>query len=174
MILSAIPAGLMAGFLAWFAAGGPAAGSTALAPAATELAALRRPRPSLPDLWVSDVTGLAAAPLFTLTTGPGAVPEPVIRLAGLARARGRAAALLAINDKPAEWLSRGESRDGVTLQAVTSSSVVVDTVYGEREVTLGDRPMAEPPPAAPRPPAIDPATRGFRMPPPPASAPRTR
>lgn len=183
LIAWAVPAGLAAGLLAWFAAGGPGAPSAALEPVARQVAALRRPRSSLPDLKARDTGDLAAMPLLVLTTGPGATPEPIIQLAGVVRTRGRVAALVAVNDKPAGWLTRGETKDGVTLQAVLSSSVIVDTVYGTKEIALGDRSgpsapepiVSSPPSMTPTPPpAADPVPRGFRPPLPPASAPRPR
>lgn len=172
---------MVAGALAWFVAGGPSSGLASLDAASAEVSALRSPHLDTGRVVSRDVSGMAAAPLFTLTTGPGAVPEPVIQLAGLTRARDRVAALVSINDRPTEWLRRGESRDGVTLQEVRDSSVVVDTVYGPREVALGDRSAATVSSAAvgaaastpaPLPAATVPPPRGFRMPPAPASAPK--
>jgi hypothetical protein len=178
MILLAIPAGLAAGALAWLAAGGASATARKLEPVATEVAALRRPRPQTYNPGPAEIAELSGLPIFTLTTGPGAVPQPVLRLDGLVRSRTHTAALLSVNDKPAEWLGVGERRDGVTLQQVMGSRVVVDTPYGLQDVVLGEAPPpAAAAPASPTSPRGDRAQPGdvppgFRSPPPPASAPR--
>lgn len=179
-------AGLTAGFLAWLAAGAanPVAVRLDTAEAATRT--LRRPRPDAYAPAVANVADMAANPIFALTTGPGAVPEPSVRLDGISRSRSRVAALLSVNEKPPEWLTVGERRDGVTLQEVHGARVIVETVYGPQEVPLGGRigpagaaAAAVVPASAPAPapaPAVgativDQMPPGFRSPPPPASAP---
>jgi len=191
----AIVGGLVAGFLAWLAGGGPSAADARLGPIEDQVAALRAPSMTVAPARAVDVAALTAEPIFFLTTGPGAVPPPALRLDGLVRSRTRIAGLLSINDHPAEWMMLGETRDGITLQAVGNSKVVVDTIYGPVEIGLGQRlgndpasPTSGPtPPASPTPPSaalsapnppltpapqLDGIPPGFRRPPPPASAPR--
>jgi hypothetical protein len=177
IVLTALCAGLAAGFLAWLAAGGSTAAATRLGRVEEQVSHLRVPRPFAPAPQPLDTTELAADPIFQLTTGPNPVPPPVLRLDGLVRSRGRVAGLLAINDKPAEWMTLGETRDGVTLLAVANSKVVADTVYGPVDVGLGQRPPTEASPPPPEAPAVaqnrsDAVPPGFRQPAPPASAPR--
>ena len=165
-------------------AGGSSAATRQIEPLAQQVAALRAPRAAIDAPAPGDLGGLLSNPLFPLTTGPSAVPQPTIRLDGVARAGRRSAALLSINDQPSDWLSQGESRDGVTLLDVSASRAVVDTLYGPREVRLGQR-VPEGASAvaggqeqvtSPSNPSniggLDEVPPGFRSPPPPASAPR--
>jgi hypothetical protein len=123
----------------------------------------------------SDADAIAqviAKPLFALTTGPGAVAEIAIKLEGVARSPGRVAALLSIGGKPAQWVEQGGSIEGVVLQDVAGSKVVVDTPLGLREVKLGETTGPAPPTQG----AADTSAPqemppGYRSPPPPASAP---
>lgn len=180
LVLCAIPAGLAAGFLAWLAAGGARASISQLDPPAQLVAGLRDPRPTSIAVVAAPAGELVVPSLFVLTTGPGAVPQPTLRLDGLVRSGGRTAALLSVNDRPAEWMGVGETREGVTLQIVLGSKVVVDTAFGPRDVVLGERPV--PPSTTPSAgpanldpqAAIDQIPQGFRSPPPPASAPGPR
>jgi len=184
LILFAVPAGLAAGALGWFAAGGASATITKLEPVRTAVVAIQRPRSMAFNAPPAEITELAGMPLLLLTTGPGAVPDPAVRLDGVARSKGRQAALLSIDDKPAEWMSIGESRDNVGLQQVLGGRVIVDTPFGTKEVALGQRvgpvpfsPGANGPAlsdARPAPVMADKIPPGFRPPMPPASAPRPR
>jgi hypothetical protein len=175
LLVAAIPVGLVVGFLAWSLAGGAEATDTVLGDLQRRVTSLRAPRTFSggPDGY--DVASLAAEPLFVLTTGPGAVPQPTVRLDGVVSSKARVAALLSINDRPAEWLGLGETRDGVTLQHVAGGKVTIDTVYGPAEVALGER-IGGPPPQAVAQPAVssvpDQLPPGLRGLPPPASAPR--
>jgi len=120
----------------------------------------------------SDADAIAQAvakPLFALTTGPGAVAEVAIRLEGVARSPGRIAALLSIGGKPAQWVAQGEMSEGVVLQDVTGSKVIVDTPLGLREVKLGE--STGPAQGAADISAPQEIPPGYRSPPPPASAP---
>lgn len=175
LLLAAVPAGLVAGFLAWSLAGGASATDDALGDLQRRMTALRAPRAFAGGVEGYDVASLAAQPLFVLTTGPGATPQPTVRLDGVVSSKARIAALLSINDRPSEWLGLGETRDGVTLQHVTAGKVTIDTVYGPAEVALGERIGAPPLAVAAQPPAPgapDQLPPGLRGPPPPASAPR--
>lgn len=140
LILAAVPAGLGAGLLAWHVGGGPAAASARIEPVREDVSRLRPRRVPAVDLARVDARAIAALPLFPMTVGPGATPLPLLRLEGLARSRGRTGALLSINGKPAEWLRLGDTRDGVTLQEVHGTKVVVDTLFGPQEVVLGQVP----------------------------------
>jgi len=113
-----------------------------------------------------------AKPLFALTTGPGAVSEAAIKLEGVARSPGHIAALLSIGGKPEQWVEQGHAVEGVILQEVAASTVVVDTPLGVREVKLGEStgpvPRTQGADVTAAPQEMPP---GYRSPPPPASAP---
>jgi len=188
-VIIGVAAGVATGGLGWWLAGGPARPGEALEPAEARLARLRIPRAGTDAALAPDVAGLAATPLFILTTGPGATPAPVLRLDGISKSKGRAAALLSIDDQPADWLAVGDRRGAVALQAVGASKAVVDTVYGPVEVALGERvggaataagvpagpvPGAVAPQGPVQPTIVDSPPPGFRSPPPPASAPDVR
>lgn len=140
--LIACGGGAALGALAWvaFSGGRPAARPMDLLEA--RLAGMRtgapRHAPAPPDR----IAQILAAPLFALTTGPGAVKEAGIRLEGLARSPGHVAALISIDGQPADWLALGATRDGVTLREVLGSKIVLDTATGFREVGFGDAPAA--------------------------------
>jgi hypothetical protein len=112
-----------------------------------------------------------AAPLFALTTGPGAVSDVAVRLDGLAISPHGQSALVSINNQPAQWLALGATRDGVTLTEVHPSKVVLDTAIGFKEVAVGQQAA---PAAAPAPPSSKAIPPGARLLPPPASAPGSR
>ena len=143
----------------------PPSGAAAIASLADGLAAIAPQKigPRAPsDGWVAVAL---AAPLFALTTGPGAVVEPVVKLEGIVRSPGRVAALISVNGAASDWLALGQTRDGVTLQDVQSSKVVVETATGAKDIFIGaGSPSLELTHQAPPP-------RGFRSPPEPASAP---
>ena len=166
LLLAAIPAGLLLGAALWILFGGSSSAEDRIGGFEARLSAVRLSKPvrTPPDGALAEAS---ARPLFALTTGPGAVTEEAVRLDGLARSSRGAAALLSINGGPAQWLERGGSRDGVTLSQVLDSKVVIDTALGSKDVMLTDRPAPEPSTGAA--PAGPPA--GYRMPPPPASAP---
>lgn len=139
---AAAAGGLALGALGWmvFAGHGPAAKPLGAAEARLEAVRAEAPRPIGARL--DRTAQIAATPLFTLTTGPGAVAEAPIRLDGLSQSGGRSAALVSIDGKPAEWLELGATRDGVTLRQVLGSKIVVDTATGFREIALGGQPNA--------------------------------
>ncbi len=111
----------------------------------TDLAAMEQ-RLAAPQLVLArasvmqdDATGrILAAPLFALTTGPGAVSDVVVRLDGVAITPTRKAALVSVNGKPAQWMTIGQARDGVTLVEVQSAKVSLDTATGFKDVGLWD------------------------------------
>ncbi|MGA0601543.1 hypothetical protein ACO2Q3_12640 [Caulobacter sp. KR2-114] len=166
--------GLALGALCWlaFARGAPAA--ERMDALQERIDGLRAPASASQTAF--DAANLSAAPIFALTTGPGAVSDPVLALQGIAKAGGRASALLTIDGKPPEWLSEGQTRDGVTLQEVRAASVLVDTVTGTKEVALGQKTGTPPASSAPGAPAAGaPGSAGppagYRLPPAPANAP---
>jgi hypothetical protein len=170
LILGAPLVGVLAGALLWLLASHGAAAGARIDDLGRRAEALSAPR-SAPKS--SNFGGAAAStPLFAMTTGPGAVPEIAVVLSGIARTPRQTAALLAIDGKPAEWVKEGETKDDVTLTEVQAGKVTIDTPTGEREVQLGQKPAATPgaPAAAPSGPSPPPPA-GYRMPPPPASAP---
>ncbi len=178
LYLAAAPIGLATGILAWFAAGGASANTERLAPLEQQIAGVKlAQRPASQDGYVS-IADLAAAPIFAMTVGPGAVVDPLIRLDGVALTHQRVAALISIDGAPSEWVKAGETRGGVTLQQVRSTKIVVDTPLGTKEVALGERSGTSSAASGATSPAQAPVTSsdqtppGFRSPPPPASAPR--
>lgn len=172
---AAAPIGLLTGFLAWSAAGGASASLDRLAPISDQLMALRPPAAAAPRRAIQG-DSLLGAPIFALTVGPGAVREAAIRVDGLSVSRRRAAALVSIDGASAQWMSVGESRDGVTLRAVSASKAVFDTVLGDKELGLGEQSASSAPAASPGDSVevsstiVDRIPQGFRSPPPPASA----
>lgn len=175
---AATPVGLVAGAVAWFLAGGTTVRASALETVHVRLDRLR----AQPQEYRQDRNASAApllmAPLFALTTGPGAVREPSIRIDGISVTKRRSAVLVSIDEKPPEWVQFGETRDGVTIQNVVGSSVTVETPLGSKTIGLGDQSAASAPvggviaPVAQAP--QDRPPPGFRSPPEPASAPATR
>lgn len=175
----ATPLGLATGLAAWLLAGGLSVRANALDEVHARLSHLRAPAPLAARSSDAGAAALLGAPLFALTTGPGAVREPSIRIDGVSITRRRMAALVSIDAKPAEWLQVGESREGVTLQAVTVSSATLETALGVKTLSLGDQsaassPLPGAPGAAVAAGAQDQAPPGFRSPPEPASAPMSR
>lgn len=81
---------------------------------------------------------VAGLPLFAVSTGPYATPELKLTLSGVARDPHGAAALIAIGDGPAGWLSVGQTRDGATLISLDRDRAVVDTALGFREIQLAN------------------------------------
>lgn len=178
LIRIAVPAGLALGALGWLglaafglpgrgvvaaeaAAGGARLGGRAARTASAPLAALN------------------ASPLFALATGPHPAADPAVRLDGLARFGGQQSALISVDGKPAEWLARGATRDGVTLIEVRGGRALLDTALGFKEVALGQTSGAAGAASSgsgPGAPALassggDRPPPGVRLPPPPASAP---
>lgn len=173
MILGAVPAGLLTGLLAWSLAGGLSVQAHALESVEPRLASLPQPRTEGRASSRASAAPLLGSPLFALTTGPGAVREPAIRVDGVAVTRRRQAALLAIDGQAAAWWEVGASRDGVTLQAVSSTGVTLETAVGVKTLNLGDQSAASAPAAGGvAAAALDQPPPGVRLPPEPASAPR--
>ncbi|MFT4252058.1 MAG: hypothetical protein QM608_06210 [Caulobacter sp.] len=131
LILAAAPVGLALGVAAWAAAGGPQMADERIA--AVEATQPRIGRGRKPASVVAgDWAG--APPLFDAVVPP----EPQVRLLGVSRSARRTAALLSIGGGPAVWITRGETRDGVTLEAVMGGAITIDTVNGPRDVRLGE------------------------------------
>jgi len=170
LIPLAVLAGLALGALAWLAAGR----QDVLAPLQEQLTALRPGRGA--ELG-SSAPALTGPPLFALSAGPNAVKDPAVAVLGLSRMPGRSAALLSIDGQPAAWLARGEARNGVILREVGSGRAMLDLPLGVRDLRVGESagtPTSGPPAQAgvtSSPTQADAPPPGFRMPPPPASAP---
>lgn len=131
LILAAAPVGLALGVAAWAAAGGPKMADERIA--AVEASEPRIGRGRKPALVVAG--DWAGAPSLFDAVVP---PEPQVRLLGVSRSARRTAALLSIGGAPAVWITRGETRDGVTLEAVMGGAITIDTVNGPRDVRLGE------------------------------------
>lgn len=164
----AAPVGLLTGLLAWLVAGGPSVQARALDVTEARLAAIRPERGSGPASRAGGAAALLGAPLFAVA-GAAAEHDPSVRLDGVSVTRRRMAALISLDGKPAEWMSLGESREGVTLRTITTAGVTLDTASGEKTVSLGDGPVGAAGPAAQ---GLDGPPPGVRLPPEPASAPR--
>lgn len=177
----AIPVGLATGLAAWVLADGLTARAGALETTHARLVGMRPPAAAAHAASYDGAATLLGTPLFALTTGPGAVREPSIRVDGISMSRRRMAALVSIDAKPAEWLNVGETRDGVSLQAIAASSATFETALGTKTLNLGDQSAASAPAAgastaqaAVTPVVQDQVPQGFRSPPEPASAPQPR
>jgi hypothetical protein len=164
--------GLVLGATAWLAAGR----QDVLTQAQDRLATLRAS--SAQRGLDGGAPSLTGPPLFALSVGPNAVRDPVVGVLGVSRMPGRAAALLAIEGKPAAWLARGETRDGVVLRDLGWGRATLDLPLGVRTLRIGEAtaPGAPTPGFDPSDPMSAPAPGdmpppGFRSPPPPASAP---
>ena len=173
----AAPLGLATGLAAWLAAGGASANLRRLDAVGAQILNISIPTSRPPRLRDAGAD-LLTMPLFALTTGPGALREPSLRLDGISLTRQRAAVLISIDGKPAAWLRSGETVEGVTLQAVTPSNATLETQLGAKTLNLGEQSAASAPdPRAPNPQpatvqasASDQPPPGFRAPPEPASA----
>lgn len=181
----AVPLGLATGLAAWLLASGVSTATEPLDAAQLKIAALRAPQGSSGRAGYARAADLISAPIFALTTGPGALREPAIRLDGISISARRIAALVSIDGKPADWLRVGEARDGVTLAALTSGQATFETELGAKQLGLGEQSASSAPlPTAAAAPAATPAPMaaavvdqippGYRSPPPPASAPQAR
>ncbi|MFZ4607638.1 MAG: hypothetical protein ACOYM5_15425 [Caulobacter sp.] len=165
VVLAAAPAGLALACAGWLVLGGAGRVTGPLDEMQAQLNAAPAGRALLGVSSGAAVSSALATPLFVSNA-----TEIAVSLQGLARTPRRAAALLSINGGPAQWLSQGATRDGVTLVQVLSTRVVIDSRAGRSVVLLGetsggaaglnggDAGSDQPPP-------------GTRMPPPPASAP---
>jgi hypothetical protein len=164
LILSAAPVGLVLGAAIWLVIGRGGPRAEALEQVQTELSRMRpaNARPSAR----SGQLALATAPMFGPAPGEIIAPEATVSLQGVVRTPRRQAALVAINGKAPEWLGVGETRDGVTLESLSTSSITVVMANGAREIGFGPA-GATPPSSGPDP------SSNFKSPPPPASAPGT-
>jgi hypothetical protein len=124
--------------MAWFVLGGGGGLGRQLDALEARLAAARPPVQHAATNAADPATRMAGTPLFSLTTGPGAVTEPVIRLEGLAVSPRRRAALISVDGKPSDWLDLGATRDGVTLVDIQATKVTVDTATSFKVVGLWD------------------------------------
>ena len=169
LIPAAVLAGLALGALAWLTAGR----QDTLAPLQEQLSTLR---PARGVQQMSGAPSPSGPPLFALSVGPNAVKDPAVAVLGLSRMPGRSAALLSIDGRPAAWLARGQSRDGVILREVGAGRATLDLPLGLKDLRVGEGEAVAAGPSAQGPTmpgltAGDSAPPGFRMPPPPASAP---
>lgn len=178
LIGAAIPVGLITALFAWLLADGLSVRAATLDTTHQRLLRLKAPVPTSLAGADAGATALLGSPLFALTTGPGAVREPSIRLDGVSVTRRRLAALVSVDGKTAEWLTVGETREGVSLQSISASNATFETALGVKTLNLGEQSAA----SAPAPGAAasvaavvqDQVPPGFRSPPEPASAPQPR
>jgi len=166
-MLAIPPAGLAAGLGLWLAFGGAQVQARA-EELDGRMTAIQPVRPTSAQVGGASA---AARPFFALTTGPGAVTEPTLRLDGVSRSPRRVAALVSVNGAPVQWVERGGSIDQVTLEEVSSSRAIFDTPLGSRLVKLGETSGPSAPAASADAAAPQEMPRGFRAPPEPASAP---
>lgn len=163
LILGGLPAGLVLGALVWLVAD---RGNSQIEALDIAVADLQRMTPTSARRPGATRNGLQGPPLFGQANSEALGPEPTLVLQGIVRTSRRHAALIAINGKPAEWLSVGETRDGITMQDVSTRGVTVSSANGVKEIGLGSTSS----PSVTAPTSADPAA-GFRSPPAPASAP---
>lgn len=158
-------AGLVAGGALWALSGGQAQGE-AIDALDARLSQISTGSRSAPQRSSDALAQILAKPLFVVpaSLGEGQV-DVAVQVSGLVRTPVRTGALLSVAGAAAEWFSVGETKGGVTLKAVSSSSAVIATPLGEREVILG----ASTPGSSEQ--AAGGAPPGFKSPPPPASAP---
>jgi hypothetical protein len=144
LILGAASAGIVLAALAWFALDAGSWVTRPLDRLAARLAAVH-PTGRVEQHGAGDaIAGVLASPIFVSTTGPGAVPDPVVALSGVAISPRGASALIAVDGKPAAWMDQGATLDGVTLISVSATRVVVDTAIGFKDVALwGQAPASQ-------------------------------
>lgn len=159
---AAAPLGLVVGATLWLGLA-HAPGAEGMRPLGARLASLPTPHLTSSSQRDSQIAQVISQPIFSLTAGAGAVADAAIRLEGLIRSPGHIVALIGINGAPSDWLSLGQSRDGVTLVDVGATKVTVDTAAGLKDVELGGAPGSNEVGAS--------APASMRSPPPPASAP---
>lgn len=131
LILAAAPVGLLLAAVGWLATGG---GGHVIAPIEREETRLAAVPRSGQTRSPSDIVALTLAATQSLFVKPA---EVSVRLDGVARSPGRAAALLTLNGGPSRWITVGATAGGVTLLQIGSSRAVVDTGEGPQEVVLG-------------------------------------
>ena len=151
LILAAAPVGATLGAAVWLLLGQGAGVLEPVANMQIQFAVNRSHARHAVFTGMDPVAQAVAQPLFALTSGPGAVSDVLVRLEGVARTGRRTAALLSINGAPAAWLELGETRDGVTLQDVQGTKVVLDTATGFKDVGLYDGPSGGQDAASPTP-----------------------
>ena len=135
---AAAPIGLLVASVVWVASGGPNAAAMSIKDLEAELGS--SPKGLVTQRAPTGVMAgsLATKPLFVLTTGPGALSEPRLRLIGVAvTPRGRTA-LISIDGALAEWVGVGQTKAGLTLTSVASAGVEVETALGPKTVLFGD------------------------------------
>ena len=92
---------------------------------------------------------VANAIAHPLLARPKGYASPVVQLIGLSKGGGRAAALISINGKPAQWVQAGGAIEGVSVVGVRASGAMIETSEGSAELGLGQKfPAAAAPPAA--------------------------
>lgn len=137
MALIGLAAGAGVGALAWMMLDAGAADRQRLQDDQARLASARPALAAASGLG-SPLASAIAHPLFALTTGPGALPEPKIVVSGLSRTAVRRAALISVDGGPADWMTIGQSVGAVTLEDVLPPKAVVETPFGRRDVYLGE------------------------------------
>jgi hypothetical protein len=175
IILSALPAGLAVGALGWVVLGGASPIGVELDALQMHANASRAGHRATVSPGGDPISDILSMPIFALTTSAKAVAEISLRLDGVSRTPRRTAALVSINGGPAIWLSKGQTRDGMTVVAISSSQITVETALGERDVLLGQSSSgsaqtSSSPVAQVTAPSEIPS--GMRLPPPPADAPK--
>lgn len=91
-----------------------------------------------------DVAGLAAKPIFIMTTGPGAYKDKNLQLFGLAISPGRKAALVSVDGAAPVWMAVGDAAGDIRLSDVGTNGASFDTPIGPRRVGLNDAAPSKP------------------------------
>jgi len=95
-----------------------------------------------------DIAGLAAKPIFIMTSGPGAYKDKTLQLFGLAISPGRRAALVSIDGAAPAWMAVGDAAGDIRLTDVGTNGASFETPIGSRTVELTDSAPAKPGAAA--------------------------
>lgn len=129
---AALTVGLLLACGIWLGVDGGRSTVNAIDQEEARLGALPAPRRPGDGL-AGRTTALLASP--SLFSQP---PPPRVRLDGLARTPGRAAALMAVADGPAHWVIVGSTVNGVTLLRIGGSRATIDVGDGPQEIALGE------------------------------------
>lgn len=162
IILAAGPAGLAISALAWLVLGGPNQPAKRLEELGVEFR-------SLPKVQSQGASSPTSPDASAMPQGlfANSAQEISVSLVGLSRTPKRSAALLSIKSQPAQWMTVGMTKEGVTLVQVLPTRVVIDSLTGRRSIGIGQSSGAIEPSDA----SGDQPPAGARLPPPPASAP---
>lgn len=129
---AAFGVGLLLACAAWLGLDGGRSALVAIEQEEARVGALPASRRPAETLTARTAALLASPSLFSQS------PPPRVRLDGLARSPGRVAALMAIEDLPAQWVVIGSTVSGVTLLRIGANRATIDAGDGPQEIALGE------------------------------------